>query len=113
VLDLAREAGLGVLVNRPLNAFTGQRLLRLADQMDGQPMPAAAQIRAALEQRVPEIARCQTLSQQALLALSSLPGVSCVLVGMRTPAYVDDVTALMQQPALPDAWRLFSDDAPA
>ena len=30
-LEAAVQAGLGVLVNRPLNAFAGQRLLRLAD----------------------------------------------------------------------------------
>jgi hypothetical protein len=31
VLELAMEAGIGVLVNRPLNAFAGGQLLRLAD----------------------------------------------------------------------------------
>ncbi|MEK7219585.1 MAG: aldo/keto reductase, partial [candidate division NC10 bacterium] len=31
VLELAAEAGIGVLVNRPLNAFVGGRLVRLAD----------------------------------------------------------------------------------
>jgi hypothetical protein len=30
-LDLAGEAGIAVLVNRPLNAFTGTRMIRLAD----------------------------------------------------------------------------------
>ena len=31
VLAFAREKGLGVLINRPLNAFSGNRLVRLAD----------------------------------------------------------------------------------
>jgi len=31
VLTLAREKGLGVLINRPLNAFSGHHLVRLAD----------------------------------------------------------------------------------
>ncbi|NUP89305.1 MAG: aldo/keto reductase [Candidatus Sumerlaeia bacterium] len=31
VLDFAQEKGLGVLVNRPLNAFTGQEMIRLAE----------------------------------------------------------------------------------
>ncbi|MBI2000533.1 MAG: DUF255 domain-containing protein, partial [candidate division NC10 bacterium] len=31
VLELAAEAGIGLLVNRPLNAFAGGRLVRLAD----------------------------------------------------------------------------------
>ncbi len=30
VLDVAREHGLGVLINRPLNAFTSRRMIRLA-----------------------------------------------------------------------------------
>ncbi len=35
VLDVARERGVGVLVNRPLNAFTGGSMLRLADVVSG------------------------------------------------------------------------------
>ena len=31
VLEFCREEGLGVLVNRPLNAFSGRRMIRLAD----------------------------------------------------------------------------------
>ena len=36
-LDLAREEGLGVLVNRPLNAIRNQRLIRLADRPPPRP----------------------------------------------------------------------------
>jgi hypothetical protein len=37
VLDLASDAGIAVLVNRPLNAFVGGRLVRLADVTAGEP----------------------------------------------------------------------------
>ena len=39
-----------------------------------------------------------TLSQKALRALRSTPGVSCVLVGMRREAYVSDIIAGLQHP---------------
>ncbi|MBI2562782.1 MAG: aldo/keto reductase [candidate division NC10 bacterium] len=41
VLELAAEAGIGLLVNRPLNAFVGGRLVRLADvRLEGEPTGA-------------------------------------------------------------------------
>jgi aryl-alcohol dehydrogenase-like predicted oxidoreductase len=52
VLEVARRAGIGVLVNRPLNAFSGGRLVRLADFPDpegAQPIAAAAHAVTALE----------------------------------------------------------------
>ena len=45
------------------------------------------------------------LAAQALLVVASLPGVSAVLVGARKRAYVDDLTAVLQQRPLPDAVR--------
>lgn len=42
LLAAARRFGLGTLVNRPLNAFTGQRLIRLADVPELPPMPPEA-----------------------------------------------------------------------
>lgn len=45
VLEEAENAGLAVLVNRPLNAFTGRELVRLADfpgRMGGMPVEQAA-----------------------------------------------------------------------
>lgn len=50
VLEFAKEKGLGVLLNRPLNAFFSNRMIRLADYMrTGQPPPGAEQLRAILE----------------------------------------------------------------
>ena len=44
VLELAREQGLGVLINRPLNAMCGERLLRLAAWRGDEPL-AEVQVR--------------------------------------------------------------------
>jgi aryl-alcohol dehydrogenase-like predicted oxidoreductase len=46
--------------------------------------------------------RQATLSQKALWILTSTPGVTCVLNGMRTPAYVVDSLEVLRWPPLPD-----------
>ncbi|HMU30376.1 MAG TPA: aldo/keto reductase [Nitrospira sp.] len=53
---------------------------------------------------LPEQRRMATLSQKALWVLASTPGVTCVLNGMRTPAYVEDALTILQWPPLPE-WR--------
>lgn len=50
----------------------------------------------------PGLSSLANLSQRALLALASLPEVSCVLVGMRRAEYVEDVLALNGQARLTD-----------
>lgn len=102
VLDVAAAAGLGVLVNRPFNAFSGRGLVRFAD------LPAAALAElgrdAAWEKtRVAElqawitsafagaVPAAGTLAQRTLRALAATPGVHVVLAGMRRPEYVEDV----------------------
>ncbi len=48
-LDFCREQGLGVLANRPLNAFHQNRLIRLADfTAPGSPPPGSEELRALL-----------------------------------------------------------------
>jgi len=50
VLAFAKEKGLGVLLNRPLNAFFGNRMIRLADFLPaGQPPPGVEQLQKILE----------------------------------------------------------------
>ena len=50
VLEFCKEKGLGVLLNRPLNAFFSNRMIRLADFLrPGQPPPGIEQLRAILE----------------------------------------------------------------
>ena len=50
VLEFAKEKGLGVLLNRPLNAFFSNRMFRLADFLPvGQPPPGVEQLQKILE----------------------------------------------------------------
>ena len=55
-----------------------------------------------------------TLSQKALRALRSRPGVSCVLVGMRRKANVFDVIAELQRPVQQDpryeSWQKLTEE---
>jgi aryl-alcohol dehydrogenase-like predicted oxidoreductase len=47
-------------------------------------------ITSLLDPLLPESRRHHSLSRKALWILTSTPGVTCVLNGMRTPAYVND-----------------------
>jgi acyl carrier protein phosphodiesterase len=66
---------------------------------------------AALTERLdpllPEARRKERLSRKALWVLLSTPGVTCVLNGMRTPAYVADSMAALRWPALGDARAVY------
>ena len=70
VLDLAREKGLGVLVNRPLNAFTGKRMVRLASIEVRSRMDYAEII-----QSIKDLAQSETrLWRKILPDMESVPG---------------------------------------
>ncbi|HEV8540669.1 MAG TPA: hypothetical protein VGQ60_05855 [Nitrospiraceae bacterium] len=56
---------------------------------------------------LPEANRKEPLSRKALWVLASTPGVTSVLNGMRTPAYVDDSLAVLRWNPLPDARRIY------
>ena len=68
---------------------------------------AADAVSAALDPLLPAERRPETLSRKALWVAASTPGVSCVLVGMRTVGYVDDALEILKWPALPDVRRVF------
>jgi len=68
---------------------------------------ATAGIAAALDPLLPAERRGESLSRKALWVVASTPGVSCVLNGMRTPAYVDDSLGILPWPALPDAVAVY------
>lgn len=101
VLDLARGAGLGVLVNRPLNAFSSRGLVRFAALQpdvlrelgrdaawdEARMRPLASHLETAFGERSED----SSLAQRTLRALLGTPGVDAALVGMRRPAYVRDV----------------------
>jgi len=113
VLEVAREAGLGVLVNRPFNAFAPGGLVRFAP-VDWR-SPAFAGVPAAEVTRMEAVEGDRqeqlglhldevfgpgpgtTLSRRTLLALLELPGVTAVLAGMRRAAYVEDVAAALAE----------------
>ena len=56
---------------------------------------------------LPESRRHQSLSRKALWVLSSTPGVTCVLNGMRTQAYVQDSLEVLGWPAIPHVDVIF------
>ena len=64
-------------------------------------------IAAALNPALPESLRGETLSRKGLHAVASLPGVSCVLNGMRHTDYVADSMEILKWKPLPDAGKLF------
>ncbi len=56
---------------------------------------------------LPEPKRKETLSRKALWVLASTPGVTCVLNGMRAPAYVTDALAVLDWEPVTDPRRLY------
>ncbi|MBZ0169299.1 MAG: DUF255 domain-containing protein [Kofleriaceae bacterium] len=104
VLEAASAAGVGVLVNRPLNAIVGNGMIRLAATPSRR---AADAISAIIDPLLPEAQRGESLSRKALWVLTSTKGVSCVLNGMRTPAYVDDSLGVLPWPPLDDVVPIY------
>ncbi|MEO8587217.1 MAG: aldo/keto reductase [Acidobacteriota bacterium] len=102
VLEVAKSAGVGVLVNRPLNAFSERGLARFAAlqpdvlrelghtaEWDAERMkPLMSYLDVEFEDGATDDA---TLAQRTLRAVLGTPGVDVALVGMRRPAYVRDV----------------------
>jgi aryl-alcohol dehydrogenase-like predicted oxidoreductase len=66
-----------------------------------------ASVSAALDLLLPEARRKESLSRKALWVLASTPGVTCVLNGMRSPAYVDDSLAVMGWEPLTGVTQVF------
>jgi aryl-alcohol dehydrogenase-like predicted oxidoreductase len=93
-LAVARRHELGVLVNRPLNAFNGRRLIRLADAKDKE----AGRLKQTVAAVDSDWADAAGLSRQAVRAVRSTAGVSSVLVGMRQTNYVDDMLQELRHP---------------
>ena len=87
-LEAARDAGLGVLINRPLNASQGQRLVRLAD-FPTEPGPVAIQ---------PLHRACAALEREFVAGLARMLSASA---GGGAPdtlfRFADEVVAASQQ----------------
>ena len=60
----------------------------------------SAAVSAMVDPLLPAELRRESLSRKAIWVLASTPGVSCVLNGMRTPAYVDDSLGILPWPPL-------------
>jgi hypothetical protein len=60
-------------------------------------------IEARLDPLLPAARREETLSRKAIWVAASTPGVTAVLNGARTPAYVDDALGILAWPPLPGA----------
>ena len=93
VLEFAQEHDLAVLINRPLNAFYREQLIRLADTPVRSP-----EIHARVDAFLPPTHRAESLSRKALAVLTNSKGVTCVLNGMRRANYVDDSLGALQSP---------------
>jgi uncharacterized protein YyaL (SSP411 family)/aryl-alcohol dehydrogenase-like predicted oxidoreductase len=66
-----------------------------------------ASVSAILDPLLPETNRKESLSRKALWVLASTPGVTCVLNGMRSPAYADDSLAVMGWEPLKGTKQIF------
>jgi hypothetical protein len=66
-----------------------------------------ASLSAILNPLLPEARRGEPLSRKALWVLTSTPGVTCVLNGMRSPAYAEDSLAVMGWEPLKEVRPLF------
>ena len=62
---------------------------------------------ALLNPLFPEPRRGESFSRKSLWVLASTPGVTCVLNGARTPAYVEDSGAILYWEPLPDVLRAY------
>ena len=68
-----------------------------------------ALVSATLDPLLPEPRRKESLSRKALWVLTSTPGITCVLNGMRSPAYADDSLAVMGWEPLTEVKQIFKD----
>jgi len=84
-----------------------ETLLRAAAaRAAGRSRDEAAAVSAAIDPALPAERRGEPLSRKALWTLASTPGVSCVLTGIRSTAYVDDALAVLAWPPLADPLRV-------
>jgi aryl-alcohol dehydrogenase-like predicted oxidoreductase len=67
----------------------------------------AARLSAILDPLLPEARRKESLSRKALWVLTSTPGVTSVLNGMRSPEYVRDSMGILQWAGLSDVKSLY------
>jgi len=101
-LEFAQEHDLAVLINRPLNAFYREQLIRLADSPVRRP-----EVHARVDPFLPPAYRAESLSCKALTVLTNTKGVTCVLNGMRRRNYVADSLGALRSPTFDVDIRLY------
>ncbi len=62
----------------------------------------------AIDPLLPAPRRADSLSRKMLWILASTPGITCVLVGMRTPSYVEDALAILRWESLTDVRSVYT-----
>jgi len=67
-----------------------------------------AAVTRLIDPLLPALHRSESLSRKALWVLTSTPGVTCVLNGMRTPDYVQDSLAVLGWQPLSDARPVYA-----
>jgi aryl-alcohol dehydrogenase-like predicted oxidoreductase len=67
----------------------------------------AEELHRTINPLLPDQRRNATLSQKALWVLASTPGVTSVLNGMRSPAYVEDALQILRWEPLRDPRRIY------
>ena len=78
-------------------------LLAMRQRAAARSLARVNEVEERLDPLLPRERRSETLSRKALWVVASIPGVSCVLNGARTTAYVDDALGVLAWPPLPDA----------
>lgn len=114
LLEFSQSQKLGVLINRPLNAIVGDRLVRLAENhYVGDGVTQARRFRDKVAAVDEDWSSAETLSQTALRAIRSTAGITAVLVGMRAKEYVEDVLAELRRScpvaSRVDSWQKVED----
>jgi aryl-alcohol dehydrogenase-like predicted oxidoreductase len=72
-----------------------------------QSQAVSERVAATINPHLPLARTEESLSRKALWVLASTPGVTCVLLGMRRPAYVTDGMAILSWPPLQEVRKIY------
>ena len=84
----------------------GNFLDTITKQYENQAQKRSKEISGELDKLAPELKTTETLSQKNLQVLTSVPGIDCVLLGMRSTRYVEDAFVALTQQAISEAEKL-------
>jgi aryl-alcohol dehydrogenase-like predicted oxidoreductase len=81
----------------------------ITKQYENKAQKRSKEISVELDKLAPDLKTTETLSQKTLQVLTSVPGIDCVLLGMRSTRYVEDAFVAFTQPAISQAEKLLLD----